>query len=303
MNRAVSPVRTVRFTDSSSRSTSARQATPGAGCSSGRTRSRRCAGCGAPASSAARASRPGAAGCEPTGSNAALSRRPRPRAPARPVSASRLVGAGGAGGVGDAVIAGHGQHVGLLPVPERVAQAGGVLAVGLVPGHPPGREVKLPIDEDMPGGGRIHHEHRHLRIPDPPRRAGVLPLHPDRAAALLEVPGLVDDHRVLLAQVLDHEPAQVVADTVGVPDRPRQQVPHPVRGPVPDPLGDRPAIRPRQPGQQTPHEPRRAAAGHDTPEPARDPGERLTQHRPPHHGVHAGSRGHHTILSCPHKHP
>lgn len=61
--------------------------------------------------------------------------------------------------------------------------------------------------------------------------------------ALLHVPGLVDhQHRLVVVQVLHHVAAHVVTHPVGVPLGPPQQVLHSVRGRLPGPLGDRPAV-------------------------------------------------------------
>jgi hypothetical protein len=45
------------------------------------------------------------------------------------------------------------------------------------------------------------------------------PLHPDRGAALLHIPGLVHHQDPAGAQVLDDEAAQLAGDRVGVPHR------------------------------------------------------------------------------------
>jgi hypothetical protein len=87
-----------------------------------------------------------------------------------------------------------------------------------------------------------------LGVLDAAGGAGVLALHPDRVGALLQIPGLINDqYRTRVAKVLDHVVAQVVADRVVVPAGPTQQVLHAIGGVVPGVLGDRPAVRPRQP--------------------------------------------------------
>ena len=57
-----------------------------------------------------------------------------------------------------------------------------------------------------------------------------------------------------VGEVLQHVIAQVIANPGFVPDRGRQQPLHPSRAGIPDMLGDRPAVHPRQPGQQAPNE-------------------------------------------------
>jgi len=81
--------------------------------------------------------------------------------------------------------------------------------------------------------------------------------------------------------VVDQVVTNVVADGVVVPDRPSQQVLHPVRGGVPGVLGDRPAVLARQIGQQPEHERLGAPSGLHPAEPARDPTQQLVQSRLP----------------------
>jgi hypothetical protein len=67
--------------------------------------------------------------------------------------------------------------------------------------------VQLPVDDPVPVGAGIHQQDHDLGVLHPPGGAGVLALHPDRIGALLEVAALVDDqHRFVLAQVLDQQP-------------------------------------------------------------------------------------------------
>ena len=62
------------------------------------------------------------------------------------------------------------------------------------------RQVELAVDQRMPTAGGVGQEHPQLTVVDLPGGAGVLPLHPGRAAALLDEPGVVGDehpsHRV-----------------------------------------------------------------------------------------------------------
>jgi hypothetical protein len=89
---------------------------------------------------------------------------------------------------------------------------------------------------DLPGVGQIH---RDLRVLNPPGGPGVLALGPDGAAALLHITGLIDhQHRARVTEVLHHIIAQVIAHPVGVPDRPLQQVLHPIWCRVAGVLGD-----------------------------------------------------------------
>jgi hypothetical protein len=57
------------------------------------------------------------------------------------------------------------------------------------------------------------------------RRCRGLALNPDRGGALLEIAGLIDDqHRFIVLQLLDDEAAEVVADCIGIPPGPGQQM-------------------------------------------------------------------------------
>jgi hypothetical protein len=116
-------------------------------------------------------------------------------------------------------------------------------------------QVQGPVDERVPTSCGVDHIDPDLGVLHPPGGAGVLALHPDRGGALLQIPGLVhDQHRVRVGEVVHHIAAQILPHRLGVPRRPRQQVLHPVRSGVTGMLGDRPTVRPRQPGQQTEQE-------------------------------------------------
>ena len=66
---------------------------------------------------------------------------------------------------------------------------------------------------------------------------------PTECDALLHVAGLVDHQdRAGVAEGVDDVVTQIIADRVGVPFRPRQQVLQPVGGGIAAVLGDRPAI-------------------------------------------------------------
>jgi hypothetical protein len=130
----------------------------------------------------------------------------------------------------------------------------------------------------VPGITGIDQVDRDLGVLDPAGSAGVLTLHPDRLAALLEVAGLVDhQHRLGIAQVLDQVSTEVVADPVVVPHRPAQQVLHPIRAGIAGVLGERPAVLAWQVGQQPVHERPGAPPGLYPAEPARDPAQQLLQ--------------------------
>ena len=89
---------------------------------------------------------------------------------------------------------------------------------------------------------------------------------PTVCGALLHVAGLVDHQdRARVAERVDDVVAQIVADRVGVPAGPRQQMLQPVRGGCAAVLGDGPAILAVQardhPGHQLAGMPQRFVAG------------------------------------------
>jgi len=119
---------------------------------------------------------------------------------------------------------------------------------------------------------------RDLGVLDATRGAGVLALHPHRLDALLEIPSLVDhQHRLGIAQVLDHIGAHVVADRVLIPHGTSEQVLHPVRAGVAGVLSDRPAVLAWQLRQQPQNERLGPPAWLHSPEPPRDPAQQLLQ--------------------------
>lgn len=102
--------------------------------------------------------------------------------------------------------------------------------------------------------------------------------------------------------MLDQVVADVIADPVVVPHRPRQQVLHPIRGGVPGMLGDRPAVLAWQVRKQPTHERPGAAAWFHPREPARDPAQQLLQLYLPagRVSVYAVACGHRLIFGCVH---
>jgi hypothetical protein len=77
--------------------------------------------------------------------------------------------------------------------------------------------------------------------------------------------------------VLDEVGADIIAEGVFVPDRPGEQVLHPIRGGIAGVLGDRPAVLARQVGQQAAHERLGPAAKIHPSEPACDPAHHLVE--------------------------
>ena len=95
----------------------------------------------------------------------------------------------------------------------------------------------------MPARCRVGQIHRDLGILDASGGAAVLALHPDAVHAFLDVAGLVDHQdRARITEGLDDVVAEIIADFLGVPAGPRQQVLQSVRRSITAVLGDRPAI-------------------------------------------------------------
>jgi hypothetical protein len=138
----------------------------------------------------------------------------------------------------------------------------------------------------MPAAAGVHQGDGDLGVLDPPGGAGVLALHPNRCRPLLEVAGLVHhQHRLGVAQVLDHVVAEVIAHLVVIPHRPGQQVLHPVRVGVAGVLGDRPAVLAWQLRQQAAHERPGPPPKVRPSEPTRDPAQQLVEQPLPAGGV------------------
>jgi hypothetical protein len=177
----------------------------------------------------------------------------------------------------------------------------GVGAAIMVVG-PAARKVQSPVDQRVPTRGRIRQIHRHLGVLDAARGTAVLALHPDAVHTLLDVTGLIDHQdRTRVAERIDDVIAQIVADIVGVPAGPCQQVLQPVRSDRAAMLGDRPAILAIQardhPGHQLARMAQRLVPGKTR----RDPIQHRRELRLPPIRVYAMSRGDGGIFRCLHK--
>ncbi len=161
--------------------------------------------------------------------------------------------------------------------------------------------VQGPVDRGVPAGSGIDHVDGDLGVLDAASSARVLALDTDGRDALLQVPGLVDhEHRLGVVQMFHHIGADIVADCVGVPLRPVQQVLHPVRGRVTGVLSEGPTVLSRQVRQQTEHQCPRPTSWFDSGEPSCDAFHRLIEHRPPPGRGCTVARGHRRIFACPH---
>jgi hypothetical protein len=90
-------------------------------------------------------------------------------------------------------------------------------APGRTAGPGPG-QVQLPAGQRVTGRRGVRHEHRHLAVLHPPRRARILALHARTGRSLFKISSLVDHQdRIRAAQVLHDVATHVIADRVGVP--------------------------------------------------------------------------------------
>jgi hypothetical protein len=105
--------------------------------------------------------------------------------------------------------------------------------------------------------------------------------------------GLIDhQHRVFIAEMVDHVAAQVIAHRVVVPHRATQQVLQAIRCVIAGVLGQRSAICPRQSGEQAEHAPAHPTSRLDPAEPVRNPAHQLIEPPLPTGRVYAVAHGH-----------
>jgi hypothetical protein len=110
-----------------------------------------------------------------------------------------------------------------------VTEAGGPAAVGIGT-----RNIEFPVHCGVPAAAGVDQVDGDLGVLDPAPGAGVLPLDSNGVGAFLHVAGLVNhQRRLVVVQMLHHVVTHLVADLVGIPLRPPEQVLHAVRGPDP----------------------------------------------------------------------
>jgi hypothetical protein len=185
--------------------------------------------------------------------------------------------------------------------PDAVRNSGLLATLGVL--GPGTRQIQGTVDQRVPAPGGVGQIHRDLGVLDSPGGAGVLPLHPDRVLALLQIARLIHhEHRVGLGERVDNVAAQVITHRVGVPARPSKQILQRVRSPVTAMLGDRPAVLALQPAQHPKHQPARVSQRLVAREPRRDPIDHLGVRRPPPVRIYPVWRGHCGDLVVRHKH-
>ena len=128
---------------------------------------------------------------------------------------------------------------------------------------PPGGVLQLLARDPLPCGdqrvpdplARVRQVHRGDPVGHLPGAAQIVAFDAGRALALLDLAGLIDraDRQPAaaaaaggLVQPGDGEPAHRSYHRGGIPGRPAEQPLHPVRRPVPGPLGQRPTVTPGQ---------------------------------------------------------
>jgi hypothetical protein len=127
-------------------------------------------------------------------------------------------------------------------------------------------------------------------------------LHAGTGGALLQIASLINhQHPARVTQMLGHIAADVIAHAIGVPPGPRQQVLHPSRAGVPRMLGDTPAVRSWQPGQQAQHKRPRPPPRLHPAETNPDTEHQLIEDTQPPAGVYAVASGHRQIVMRRHK--
>ena len=135
--------------------------------------------------------------------------------------------------------------------------------------HP--RQVEFPVQQGPPLGRGVGQKYPDLAVLDPPRRAAILPLHPNGLVPLLQKSRLVHHQNSMdVAQMLHHVVPEIVANQVGVPDVGGQQVLHPIGGGVPRLLRQLPAVLAFHGTEQPPQVVQRPPTRLGTPESSRN---------------------------------
>src|SRR6516165_4849239 len=148
-------------------------------------------------------------------------------------------GAGHAGG--ERTIQHGASQLGLGREGDRRGHAGRRAALAV--GGPVFRQVECPADQRLAVAAGIGEKDPDLAVLDAPRSAGILALHAAGLITLFQEASFVEhQHRLLIAQMLDHISAQIVAHQLGLPMRPGQKVLHPVRRAVACHLSQLPAV-------------------------------------------------------------
>jgi len=113
---------------------------------------------------------------------------------------------------------------------------------------PAARQVQRTVDEGVSAWRGVGQIHRDLGVLDAPGGTGVLALNPDGGHALLHVAGFINHENCAgVTEGVDNIVTQIIADRLGVPFRPRQQMLQAVGSGIAAVLSNGPAILAVQP--------------------------------------------------------
>lgn len=136
-------------------------------------------------------------------------------------------------------------------VPARDGGAGPAATLTVV--RPGGGQIQSAVDQRSPERGRMGEKDTDLAVLRAAGGAGVLPLHPGLAGALLQKAGVVHDQdRTRVAKMLGHVLTHIVQNLVGVPLDPVQKPVDAVGACMARFFSQRPAVLPLQRRYQPP---------------------------------------------------
>ena len=200
-----------------------------------------------------------------------------------------------------------GRDTGVECLLEHPPPEGDLRGEGDVRGHAGGRasvrvggpghgQVDGPVDQHPTRAGGVGQKHGDLRVFDPPGGAGVLTLNSDRCGSRFQIARVVEDqHAARIPDRVGHIATDVVADSVGVPDRFTQQPLHRVRIGVPTLLRELPTRSCVHIGEHTQQERPGLQPWFPPAEPSSYPREPAVEFLNPPGNVYADGRGRHAI--------
>jgi hypothetical protein len=113
------------------------------------------------------------------------------------------------------------------------------------------RQIEPPVDQRLTKAAGIGQKHPHLAVLDPSSRAGILPRHPNRMAALFQEARFIDNEHVSrITQRFDDIAANFIAQHIFIPPAAAQKRLHPIRTFKPCLFGHQPAGLARNARQQ-----------------------------------------------------
>ena len=104
-------------------------------------------------------------------------------------------------------------------------------------------QIEFPIQQEMVLGTRIGQKHPNLAVFHAAGGPAILARHARRLLAFFDEARLIDDqHGLQSPEMLNNIGAQSIAEGIGIPDRPPQQVLDAVRGGFAIAFGELPAV-------------------------------------------------------------